>query len=104
MTSAQIRHILTGLKSEIRREKDRDRVVHLCEMGLYWSEELRTNHLVKCLECGEKKPLSAFGFAHNTKTDVLYRRERCYTCLGRAEKKNKMKKYFADRLENREKQ
>lgn len=40
MTSAQIQHILTGLKSEIRREKDRDRVVHLCEMGLYWNRLL----------------------------------------------------------------
>lgn len=92
MTSARIQHILTGLKSEIRREKDRDRVVHLCEMGLYWSEELRTNHLVKCTECGKKKPLEAFGFAHNVKIKIMYRRKRCYTCLGRAEKKNLIRK------------
>jgi hypothetical protein len=37
MTATRIRYILSGLKAEIRREKDRERLAHLALMGLYWN-------------------------------------------------------------------
>lgn len=40
MTSTQIRHILTGLKSELSREKDPQRRENLAVMGLYWNRLL----------------------------------------------------------------
>jgi hypothetical protein len=40
MTATRIRYILSGLKSEIRREKDRERRIRLAEMGLYWNRLL----------------------------------------------------------------
>lgn len=40
MTDSKILHIIQGLKSEIRRETDRERRVHLAIMGLYWNQIL----------------------------------------------------------------
>jgi hypothetical protein len=37
MTPSRIRYILSGLKAEIRREKDRERREHLAVMGMYWN-------------------------------------------------------------------
>lgn len=43
MTAATIQHILTGLKGEIAREKDRERVQALCIMGMHWGVQLIIN-------------------------------------------------------------
>jgi hypothetical protein len=40
MTATRIRYILSGLKSEIRREKDRERRENLAVMGMYWNRLL----------------------------------------------------------------
>jgi hypothetical protein len=69
MTPSRLHHILTGLKSEIRRETDRDRRVNLAVMGLYWSEQVRTYtypiliepvDTMICTRCGREKPVKHF--------------------------------------------
>lgn len=61
MTPATIQHILTGLKGEIAREKDRGRLEHLCEMGLYFNDLLLYGYATKiCSVCGDELPLKLF--------------------------------------------
>lgn len=61
MTTSRIQHILTGLKGEIAREKDRERVIHLCEMGLYFNDLLLYGYATKiCSVCGDQLPLKLF--------------------------------------------
>lgn len=40
MTDQRIRYIISGLKNEIVREKDRERVRQLCIQGMQWNREL----------------------------------------------------------------
>lgn len=90
MTSTQIRYTLTGIKSEIARETERDRIVHLCEMGLYWSEQLRTYEYPDwCDTCGRQKPIDDFEVMKG------YRLHTCKLCWNR-----KRYSYRKKKLEN----
>lgn len=78
MTPSKIQHILTGLKSEIRRETDRDRRVNLAYMGLYWSEQLmKFEYPDWCDTCHIPKPIEDFEVMKG------YRLHTCKLCWNR---------------------
>jgi hypothetical protein len=78
MTHSKIQHILTGLKSELSRETDRDRRVNLAELGLYWSEQNRTyTYPDWCDTCGKQKPIDDFEVMKG------YRLHTCKLCWNR---------------------
>lgn len=78
MTDTRLRHILTGLKSELSREKDPQRRENLAVMGLYWSEELRTSTYPEwCETCGKQKPIDEFEVMKG------YRLHTCKLCWNR---------------------
>lgn len=55
MTRSKIQHILSGLKSEIARERDQDRRMHLADMGCFWNDLLLYGFEIKhCPRCGEE--------------------------------------------------
>lgn len=82
MTDTRLRHILTGLKSELSREKDPQRRENLAVMGLYWSEELRTSTYPEwCDTCGKQKPLDDFEVI--TTRFKEYRLHTCKLCWNR---------------------
>lgn len=115
MTDSKIRYILSGLKAEIRRETDRERVRQLCIQGMQWSWQLMFNvsdqieepqdwnYQLCSGECGRLLPLEAFSsFIHHGK---LYHRPDCKACYnGKAveNRKYRKKKIFSSvRLEKR---
>lgn len=89
MTHCKIQHILTGLKAEIRREKDPQRREHLAIMGLYWNRLYMTGTESKvCKTCKESLPLKHFELMV-----VKYRRKKggSNVCLSR---RNECKKCY----------
>jgi hypothetical protein len=99
MTPSKIRYILSGLKSEIRRETDYERRCHLADMGCFWSIRLMTfiadqiieperNSMI-CQSCGlllKPKDFSSF-----VKKGILFFRTECKWCV--AEKAIETRKY-----------
>jgi len=84
MTPSKLQHILTGLKSEIRREADRQRIIHLCEMGLYYNRLLMSGDDKKyCPKCEEWLPLKFFKL-HRIKF-YFTRRKECNRCYNKAQ-------------------
>lgn len=93
MTESRIRHIISGIKAEIRREWDRDRIRQLCIMGMHWNKEL-LHHSYKyivepgtepkqastkvCVDCGQDLPLKKY-HAFMSHGKLYYRRE-CNKC------------------------
>jgi hypothetical protein len=86
MTPSRIRYILSGLKSEIRRETDRERCENLAVMGLYWNSLLFGEWPAPveyriCKVCGHKMPLKHFNkVIRNTKEGIMFYRLK--TCTG----------------------
>lgn len=82
MTDSKIRHILTGLKSELSREKDPQRRENLAYMGLYWSDLNRTyTYPDWCDTCWQQKPLEDFELI--TRGYKEYRLHTCKLCWNR---------------------
>jgi hypothetical protein len=86
MTATRIRYILSGLKSEIRRETDRDRRISLAITGLYWND-LLLNGVEKrtCCTCKEPLPLRFFRVRVINLRGLVYRilNKECKTCFGK---------------------
>jgi len=100
LTPSKLHYILTGLKSEIRRETDRDRIVHLCEMGLYYNRLLLQGHDDNkfCPTCQNWLPLKHFK-TYRIKFYFAVRDE-CTRCRNKADyarrKKKRMKGLFCE--------
>jgi hypothetical protein len=78
MTATRIRYILSGLKSEIRREKDTNRKGNLAFIAMYWSEQNRTyTYPDWCDTCGIQKPIDDFEVMKG------YRLHTCKLCWNR---------------------
>lgn len=100
MTTATIQHILSGLKGEIAREKDRERVQALCIMGMFYSRKIMTNalvcnnsHTIVCKKCKQDKPETCFTlnkcrYKHKV---YVYRWTICRECINQARRKIKGK-------------
>lgn len=101
MTATKLQSILTGLKSEIRRETDRERRVNLAVMGLYYNRLLMYGDDKKyCPRCGEMLPLKFFELKltkyrrkdHRIKF-YLMRRPECKGCYNKEQyARRKLKK------------
>jgi hypothetical protein len=78
MTATRIRYILSGLKAEIRREKDPRRKGNLAFIAMYWSEQNRTyTYPDWCDTCGIQKPIDDFEVMKG------YRLHTCKLCWNR---------------------
>lgn len=86
MTAGKIRYILSGLKSEIRREKDRERRISLAITGLYWNDLLLNGTEKRtCCTCKEPLPLRFFGVRVIKLRGMTYHipNKECKTCFGK---------------------
>lgn len=94
MTPSKIRHILSGLKSELSREKDPQRRENLAVMGLYWNSLLLFGIIPEtcavCDTCGDKMPLKNFEVIN--RNGKLYQLHTCKGCWNRKRYRYRKKK------------
>lgn len=121
MTDHRIRYILSGIKEEIRREKDPVALRVLARMGLFWNRELLKEKKPSlsaedkvCLGCRESLPIMCFEIVHvnytrkdGITTEYEYFRSFCKLCVNKrgwmiSKDKRKKKIFSSVRLEKRD--
>lgn len=108
MTDHRIRYILSGIKEEIRREKDRERIQQLCIQGMQWNRELinfipdsitepERNSMI-CRSCDLLLPLRSFSKAKiaymkaGKQLSAWYYRLDCKECTAAEARAKKVKR------------
>lgn len=103
MTDSRIRAILSGLKGEIRRDTDRERVRRLCIMGMHWNQRLieftpeiiiEEKSAITCKSCKEIKPDNAFTWIKvpYRQSFYFYPRKICKACVNESRRKKTVRK------------